>query len=163
MAELLGFNWPAGGGTFTFDLGGVFRGEDLDSQSFLAEVKKYKTESDLPTQYRDFLAKCYVAYGSHPERCGHFIWLSWAPFQAKRWHLHTSVEQVKKSLLHQTNRFRVFGTESEDKAEGMIDAKTLVSVSERLWLITLSSKQERLVLTKDHYLEVVRLIAAEAV
>ena len=163
LAELLGFAWPHGGRTFTFDLGGVFRGDDLDNQSFVAEVKKYKNESDLPTHYRDFLAKCYVAYQIRPDRCGHFIWLSWAPFQAQGWDLHTSVDKVVAALLHSANRQRVLGVEDEDQARLQIDMEAVVAVAGRLWLLTLSDKQKSLVLTKDHYVEVVKMITAEAV
>jgi hypothetical protein len=163
LAELLGFYWPYGGRSFTFDLGGIFRGDDLAEQSFLVEVKNCKNEGNLPTHYRDFLAKCYVAFQARPDRCAHFVWLSWAPFQAKNWDVHTSVEKVRSSLLHEANRERVFGVQDLEEAREQLDAETLVAVSERLWLLTLSAKQERLVLTKRHYLEVVKMITDEAV
>jgi hypothetical protein len=163
LNELLAFSWPHSAGTFTFDLGGRFRGDELDGHSFVAEVKKYKNEGDLPTLYRDFLAKCYVAYDAHPDRCRHFLWLSWSPFQAKRWDHHTTIEAVSKAVLHSVNRQRVLGTSDETEARLALDAATLTAVSERLWLLTLSMKQESFVLTKEHYLEVVRLITAEAV
>jgi len=164
MAELLGFPWPGSeGSSFTFDMGGVFRGDDLDGQSFMAEVKNYKYESDLPTHYRDFLAKCYVAIQHRPTACGQLIWLSWAPFQAQRWHKHVSVENIENALLHKTNRNRVFGTEDEREARGKLDAQALVDVSTRVWLLTLCHQQEKLVPTREHFAEVIKMITAEAI
>lgn len=53
LASMLHFPWPYGNGKpFSFDLGGTFHGDALNNQSFLAEVKKYKSESGLPTHYR---------------------------------------------------------------------------------------------------------------
>ena len=57
LAEMVHFEWPYATGRakpFSFDLGGQFRGEPLDGQSFLAEVKNYRYESDLPEHFRDF-------------------------------------------------------------------------------------------------------------
>ncbi|MER6936595.1 hypothetical protein ABTX24_21365 [Nocardioides sp. NPDC127514] len=163
LSELLAFDWPHGTTSFSFDIGGMFRGDPLDSQSFLAEVKAYKNESDLPTHFRDFLAKCYVAYLAYPDRCGHFLWLSWSPFQAQSWDKHTTPESIQKALLHKENRQRVLGTEDQTGAEAAIDHQAILQVSERLWLLTLARKQRDLVLTRDHYLEVLKLIQGEAV
>jgi hypothetical protein len=163
MSELLAFRWPGSPGTFTFDLGGVFRGDGLHNQSFLAEVKNYKKELDLPTHYRDFVAKCYVAFLSNPDRCGHFLWLSWSPFQAQAWDRHTSVDRLEKHLLHRENRLRVLGVEDADAAKAAIDPQAIVEVSRRIWLLTLCHQQEGLILTRDHYAEVIKMIMAEAV
>jgi hypothetical protein len=163
FSELLEFKWPHGDTTFSFDLGGKFRGSGLHDQAFLTEVKKYKNESDLPMHFRDFLAKCYVAYLSHPARCDHFLWFSWSPFQAKAWDTHTSPGSVRKALLHAANRERVLGSNSEADAEANIDPEAVIRVSERVWLLTFSDRQNDLVLTREHYLEVVKMITAEAV
>lgn len=163
FAELLGFSWPHGGGTFTFDLGGVFRGDSLEGQSFVAEVKKYRKENDLSTHFRDFLAKCYVALITAPNRCDNFLWISWAPFQAQKWDEHTSIDRIKAALLHNVNCERLFGTADTNVASSQMDASALFAVSQRIWLLTLADKQVDLVLTKDHYLEVVKLVAAEAI
>lgn len=166
MNELLEFKWPYIPGDdqsapFSFDLGGTLRGEPLDNESFLAEVKAYKNESDLPTHFRDFLAKCYVALEQRPDRCDHFLWISWSPFQAKQWDKHATAENVKKSVLHQANRSRALGADDEDEAAAKLSPELLVAVASRIWLVTLSRKQEQLVLSRDHYIEVVRLIVAE--
>jgi hypothetical protein len=164
--ELLEFQWPhasSGGSTarFSFDLGGTFRDGHLDNQSFVAEVKAYKKEGDLPAHFRDFLVKCYVALDSHPSRCDHFLWVSWAPFQAQRWDEHATAESVKKSVLHPSNRVRALGLDNEAEAAAKLSADLLVGVAERVWLVTLSEKQEKLVLSAGHYIEVVKMIAAE--
>jgi hypothetical protein len=166
MAELLEFKWPhiapdSQSAPFSFDLGGTFRGGDLDNQSFLAEVKAYRNESDLPTHFRDFLAKCYVALEQRPDRCDHLLWVSWAPFQAKSWDTHTTTDSIKKSIVHKDNRNRVLGVDTEDEAAAKLSPDTLVGVAKRVWLITLCRQQEQLVLLPDHYLEVVKLITAE--
>ena len=162
MAELLEFSWPHGSReTFSFDLGGKFRGESLDNQSFVAEVKRYRNEGDLPAHFRDFQAKCYAALGEHPQRCDHFLWLSWSPFQAQRWDQHTTVPSVTRALMHTTNRERVLGVADEIDARSQVDLERLGKVAERIWLVTLNDKQEHLVLSKKHYLEVVKLITSE--
>jgi hypothetical protein len=162
MAELLAFDWPhasSSSGPFTFDLGGRFREDSLDKQTFVAEIKAYKKEQDLPTLFRDFLAKCYVALSTRPERCDNFLWISWSPFQAQRWDQHTTTENVQRSILHSANRHRVTGVDSEDDALALLSAELLTRVADRVWLVTLSDKQEQLVLSRPYYLEVVKLIA----
>lgn len=111
--------------------------------------------------FRDFLAKCYVALEQRRDRCDNFLWISWSPFQARSWDQHATVENVRKSILHTANRKRTLGVEDENEAIGKISAQLLVDVASRVWLVTLSDKQEQLVLTNEHYIEVVRLITAE--
>jgi hypothetical protein len=166
MSELLEFTWPqvpAGdqSAPFSFDLGGNFRGKPIDNQSFLAEVKAYRSEHDLPAQFRDFLAKCYVALEQRPGRCDHFLWVSWSPFQARRWDKHATADNVRTSVLHEGNRRRVLGIASEPDAAMKVSAELLAGVASRVWLRTLCRQQEQLVLAAGHYSEVVKLITAE--
>jgi hypothetical protein len=149
--DLLAFEWPHSEGSFSFDLGGVFRGGALHDTSFLAEVKGYRNESDLPTEFRDFLAKCYVAFIGERERCDHFLWISWSPFQAKTWSEHRKPEKIRRALLHNDNRRRVLGAESDDEAKQAIDESVVFEVSRRIWLLTLCDEQEDLVITKEHF------------
>ncbi|MFD0692151.1 hypothetical protein [Actinomadura fibrosa] len=155
LKELLEFDWPHGK-DFSFDLGGKFRGGDLEGDMFLAEVKNYDYEMTLPKHYKDFLAKCYVALTLKPKRCSHFLWISWSPFQAQRWHLHTTAETVKDAVL--AERERIFGTTDEAEAFAALDIATVAGVSERIWLITLCKQQERLVISPDHYSEIEKLM-----
>lgn len=164
LGEMVHFEWPYATGlsrTFSFDLGGNFRGEPLDGQSFLAEVKRYRNEGDLPAHFRDFLAKCYVALASKPKRCQHFLWISWSPFQAKRWNDHASIESVRRAVLHRANMERVLGVDSQLDAMKKIDASLLSTVSSRVWLITLSDKQEMLVPTERHYYRMAEMFFRE--
>jgi hypothetical protein len=135
--ELLEFQWPHGHddgspAQFSFDLGGTFRGDPLDNQSFVAEVKAYKKEQDLPTHFRDFLAKCYAALEARPDRCDHFLWVSWSPFQAQHWDQHATSENVRKSVLHKANRSRTLGLADESEAAAKLSADLLVGVASPL-------------------------------
>jgi hypothetical protein len=160
FAPLLAFNWP-GGGTFSFDLGGLFRGEHLEGKSFLAESKNYKNESDLPRHWTEFLARCYIAVGERPDSCDQFIWASWSPFQATKWDTHMSPESVVHALVKWRDKVFQDSVSAED-AKGLVDHSKVAEVSRRVWMLTLAEKQEELVLTKDHYGEIVKLIGVKA-
>jgi hypothetical protein len=164
LGEMLHFEWPYVTGQskpFSFDLGGEFRGDPLDHQSFVAEVKNYRYEMDLPEHYRDFLAKCYVALASKATRCDHFLWISWSPFQAQKWHKHVTTENVRKSILHNANRRRVLGVDDETDAAGKLDPELLTEVARRVWLVTLSDRQVMLVPTEDHYHRIGEMFSRE--
>jgi hypothetical protein len=162
FAGLLCFSWPHASRTeFSFDLGGTFRGDQLAGQSFLAEVKNYQCESDLPEHFRNFLAKCYVALGTRPEICDNFLWISWSPFQAQRWNRHATKESVRAALLHKDNRKRVFGVDNEADALLELDSEYVAQVASRIWLITLSVQQEKLVLTEGHRLAMAEIFTRE--
>lgn len=161
LAELLEFEWPHATGqakAFSFDLGGRFRGGSLSGQYFLAEVKHYKKESDLPTHFRSFLAKCYIALKSKPGRSDNFLWISWAPFQAQKWDEHASAANVQKAMLHKENLSRALGVTTENEGLPKLDAEILTRVADRVWLVTLSPQQEQLVLSDEHYGDVLQLI-----
>lgn len=155
LKELLEFTWPHDN-AFSFDLGGQFRGEKLEGQYFLAEIKNYKNESDLPEHYRSFLAKCYVAFTKKPQLCDHFLWISWSPFQARKWDHHTTAAMVKDSVLREKRR--IFDTEDEGQALSLLDVAAVSAVADRVWLITLCDKQLQLVLSPEHHGEVMKLM-----
>ncbi len=159
MKELLEFQWPHWPHSFSFDIGGQLRGDDLGGKMFVAEVKGYRSEHDLPSHFSAFLAKCYVALQTKPTRCDHFMWISWAPFQAQRWSDHPSPGNVKKAVLKHSQY--IFNTEDKVEAQLQIDEETLVGVADRLWLITLCDKQERLVIADNYYNQVVSLMLAD--
>ncbi|MEQ7125405.1 hypothetical protein ABN034_12890 [Actinopolymorpha sp. B11F2] len=159
MNELLEFSWPYGGGGFSFDIGGQMRGGEFERQLFVAEVKKYRNESNLPTHFRDFLAKCYVALLTKRSRCDHMMWISWAPFQAKKWDQHATPESIKRAILDR--KTEVFGCDTEQEAIGKIDQEVLVETSKRIWLITLCEKQERLVISDDHLDQLATIMSQE--
>lgn len=160
--DLLAFPWPHGNqGTFTYDIGGSFAGGNLDNQTFVGEVKKYKREGNLPEHFRDFVAKSYVAYRFAPRRCDHFLWISWAPFQAQKWDEHCTYEKVVSSLSHRENITRSLGLEPGDDALPEIDHQAAAEVAGRIWLITLSDRQDDLNLLDKHYSEIIGKIAIE--
>jgi hypothetical protein len=163
--ELLKFEWPHAktpqAKPFSFDLAGKFRGDDIDNQSFLAEVKAYRRQSDLAAHYVDFLAKCYVALKAAPDRCDNFLWISYSPFEATVWDKHATYDKVHRSVLY--NRERVLGEAGEATAKSMIDAQLVNEVASRVWQITLSVRQEKLVLQHRHWVQVVTKIKEESV
>ena len=101
------FAWPFGGQSFSFDLGGVLKGDPFQHHLFVAEMKKYKEAGDQGTHYDDWVAKCYVARKTAPALAEHFMWITWAPFRVTDWSKLTTAETVKKGLLSERNRKRV--------------------------------------------------------
>lgn len=160
LRDLLCFPWPTHTKTYSFDMGGEFRGDDLEGQTFLAEVKNYKKELDLPTHFRAFLAKCYLALGYRPDSCDNFLWISWAPFQAQSWDSHCSYDKVVASLLHDSIRPRIFGDSDKDAASSQIDPQQASQVAERIWLITLSHRQDRFHILDEHYRKLLSEVAS---
>jgi len=158
------FEWPCATGQekpFSFDLGGNFRGGALDNQSFLAEIKNHKAEQSLPEEYRHFAAKCYVALNRDPVLCDHFLWISWAPFQARSWDKHATTDRVCETLMHQDNRKRMFDVDTAAEAALKLDRALAAEVARRIWLITLCDQQEELVLMPEHYFTIKGLIDRE--
>jgi hypothetical protein len=157
LKELLAFDWPHGE-DFSFDMGGQLRGGDLEGKMFLAEVKNYDHEMDLPIHFREFLAQCYVALNEKPDLSDIFMWISWSPFQAQRWHEHATAKSVQKAVLKHSGL--ILDTSDEQKALSEIDPAVIANVSERIWLITLCDQQEDLVIAHEHYVQVVSLMLA---
>lgn len=159
--DLLKFTFPGTGRSASFDIGGTFRGEDLQNKSFLAEVKNYGPNSDQYPEFKKFLALCYIAYLAKPNYCHRLIWIAWRPFGCDRWDELTNVTEVIEGIV--SDRHRVFGPNvTPEDARSRIDMVAAAAVAERLWLIILSEACETLVITRDHYSEVVKLITKEA-
>lgn len=146
----LEFAWPFLGQNYSFDLGGMLSGGEYEGQFFLAEVKKYSVVGDQPQHWLDFVAKCYVTRRDHAALADQFIWITWHPFSQTDWPKLCTPEYVKKGLLTEKNRKRVFDTDEETAAAGLIEADLLTEVSDRMWLLVLNEKQERLVITSEH-------------
>ncbi len=153
--EKLTFSWPGSDTSFSFDLGGILRHGDYDSESFFAEVKKYSDASDLPTHYSEFVAKCYVAYVDRQMYCDHFMWISWSPHSATTWSKLTTPEFVTEHVGK--HRDRVFGPDAESTE---VDPDIAKAVADRLWLFVLSDRQETLVIA-DKYLHQVNAMIRE--
>lgn len=144
--EKLTFEWPQGGQPFSFDLGGKLRYGAFDGKLFYAEVKKYSKALDLGTHYKDFLAKCYVAYLGAPRFADNFMWVSWAPHAATSWDELTTAAKVRESVV--ANAHRIFSPAGD--VDALVDDDTCAAVAERLWILILSDKQEELVPAVEH-------------
>jgi hypothetical protein len=159
--DLLKFTCPGTGRSAGFDIGGVFRGEELKDKAFLAEVKDYGPNSNQYPEFKRFLGLCYIAYTIKPNYCGRLIWITWRPFECNRWERLRNVDEVAEAVI--SDRERIFGAHvTEEEARERIDMVAAAAVAERLWLIVLSEAAETLVITHDHYSEVVKLITKEA-
>lgn len=142
------FKWPFGGQPFSFDIGGFLRGPDFEGNCFLAECKKYSVIGNQPSEYSEYLAKCYVAYLEQPKYSDHFMWITWHPFSVTLWAELCTPAMVRKSVV--AEHFRVFGVDNREQAEEMVDNRIVEEISRRLWLLVLADKQEKLVILRDH-------------
>lgn len=141
----LTFSW-ADNRSFSFDLAGILRGAEVDGQEFFAESKDYKDQGDQPALYEEYLAKCYRAYKLRPERCDHFMWITWAPFSATVWSQLRDTERVRKAVARYSER--VFGTPVSWES---VPEDTSAEVASRVWIIVLSERQEKFLrLTPEH-------------
>jgi len=145
----LSFSWADEAKTkFSFDLGGLLLGGDFAGQEFLAEVKFYVSASDQGEHYTSYLAKCYCALAARPDRCDNFMWVTWSPFSIKKWRDLCSTVEIESAVLK--HKRRALGTEAEDAALAALDKDLCAAVSKRLWLIVLSERQEKLVVSTEH-------------
>jgi hypothetical protein len=142
------FQWPFGGRSFSFDIGGFLSGSSVEGQSFLVECKKYSTAGDQGVEYFEYLAKCYVTYSVQPKYSDHFMWITWHPFKQMTWTQLCGPEMVKSAVIAECKR--VFGVDSEEDAQALIDMDVVSAVAERLWVIVLCDRQEDLVISRDH-------------
>ncbi len=143
----LTFSWQDAS-SFSFDLGGVLHGGDVDGKEFFAEVKKYSNASDQGSLYESYLAKCYQAYMSMPYRCDHFMWITWHPFSLGKWKDLCSVSEVA-SAVAKYSALVINGDEP--------DPHDLKAVADRLWMFVLSDRQESLVIEADYIDTVISL------
>ncbi|WP_301129717.1 hypothetical protein [Streptomyces cacaoi] len=147
-AGRLEFPWPHSNFSFSYDIGGILHGDDFSGQMFLAECKKYSTAGDQGTHYQSYLAKCYVTRRDHSRLAHHFMWITWHPFSVGSWAKLCSPEKVRQGVLSEFSR--VFGVQSEEEAKDLVDESIVEDVASRLWMLVLSDKQERLVITPEH-------------
>jgi hypothetical protein len=156
----LQFDWPGvANHKFSFDIGGMLRGDPFHNQEFFGEVKGYHrvSEAKQSDEYVSYLAKCYAAYRSAPARCDHFMWITWTPFRIhaaarntyRPWPALWSGREVRKAVVR--HRSRVFGPNlSVQDALALATIADCNAVAERLWVIVLHEKQEQLTILKKH-------------
>lgn len=131
---------------FSFDLAGHLIGGELDGQEFFVESKFYDKPHDQAKLYREYLAKCYRAFLHRPERCDHFMWITWAPFLVESWDELCSTEFVEKAVRQHWAKLCPDGRPTEPDP----DTETCAEVAGRLWIIILSQRQEGLVISREH-------------
>ncbi|MEU0391114.1 hypothetical protein [Streptomyces chartreusis] len=143
----LTFQW-ADGSNFSFDLGGLLIGGEFEGQEFLVESKFYETPGHQGEMYIEYLAKCYRAFDTRPDRCDNFMWITWHPFSLRKWSKLCSVDEVKSAAI--THHSKCLGCVDQTSAEELVDDEICKAVADRLWLILLSKRQEELVISKKH-------------
>lgn len=146
-AGRLTYNWPhAGGEEFSFDVGGILYGDPFDNHNFVAEVKNYSGDT-LGGHYDKFLAQCYLVYKDHSRWVNQFMFLTWHPFRVKTWTQLCETDAIVEACVE--HRKRLFDTDDEGEAKNCIDMSVVEALAPRLWLVVLSTKQEKLLISDD--------------
>lgn len=128
-------NPTAQGSGFSFDCGGILRGEGVDGDVFLAEVKKYSKAGNQGTEYTAFLAKCYRVEDVSPTPPAHFLWITWSPFSIGKWSKMTDWQHVKAEISSsQVAREIALGADA-------IDDDLCRAVAAKLIVIVLADRQ----------------------
>jgi hypothetical protein len=143
----LTFSWQDGR-PFSYDLGGILLGGEFDGQEFLVESKFYTTPGHQGSMYTEYLAKCYRAFVTRPDRCDNFMWITWHPFSLKKWNDLCTEDEIKAAAIE--HRLPLFGVEDLEEAEELCSPEVCKEVADRLWLILLSKRQEDLVISRKH-------------
>jgi hypothetical protein len=145
---------------FSFDIGGTLIGGEVANQEFLAESKNYANASNQNSMYNEYLAKCYIARQTRPDRCDNFMWITWSAFGTTVWSDLMSADRVRKAVLNECKR--ALAVEAAD-AESKINDALCADVASRLWIIVLSERQEKLlVLSAEHQGLIRKHVAEEA-
>lgn len=118
---------------FSFDLGGLYVGGDLDGDLFLAEVKNYSKPRDQGAAYREFLAQCYRVEFLRAGEYRSYLWITWNPFNVNSWSELANQEYVRNAL----------GEDGGDTALGGAEPDDVIckAVAERVIIVVLSSRQ----------------------
>ena len=105
----------------------------------------------------NFYASSLVVLRDYPRSANQFMFLTWHPFRVTSWTKLCSTEAIEKGLVE--NRNRVYGVEDEVEARALMkaDAGVIEDLSQRLWLVVLSEKQENLLISETR---IVRLLMA---
>lgn len=139
---------------FSFDLGGLLKGGDLEGQIFLAESKYYHVYGELAEHYRKYLAQCYCALTSAPAHCDQFMFITWHPFSVTSWADLITEKYVRESVL----KYRQDALDETDKtlAEGLVSDSLCKQIADRLWIIVLSDRQEQELIMSAQDLALIR-------
>ena len=130
--------------TFIYDMGGIFRGGDLNNKTFIAEVKNYTAAGAQGTMYVEYLARCYRARQLNPGLTEQFMWITWHPFSVTNWSKLTTADEVRKAVIqHSAKALGVTATEAESEVDDTLCAQ----IADSLWLLVLSDRHELLMLS----------------
>ena len=139
----------AGGGYFSFDLGGRMLGDTTSDELFLAEVKFYSEPRDQGIEYRRFAAKCYRVEVLQPGMFDHYMWITWAPFLVGQWPELASTEFVKSTITYDD------ACQSTAIGEGEVDDGVIEQIASKILVVVLAERQEdRLMLQGSELLHV---------
>jgi len=120
-----------------FDLTGYFYNEDHSPVS--VEVKNVTTESNLRTQFQEFLAVAYSSTARLDENRD-FMWVSWHPFgPMSRWNDLTSPNEIQAAI--QANSDLLGGA--------AIDLNVLAKVASKVWVLTYNERQQELAMDAE--------------
>jgi hypothetical protein len=137
----------------SWDLKGYFT--DGERAEFYAEVKKRNDAGTQYSEYPKYLADCYSAtkfmLDNGVDKKWEFMWITWHPFSLDKWKVLCSPEYLNDAL---TKYPAMLGVQE-------IDAPTVQLVASRLWLVVLSDKHEKLMMS-DRYLGHIRSLATQA-
>ncbi|WP_236561137.1 hypothetical protein, partial [Streptomyces sp. F-3] len=128
--------------------GGILSGGEFDNNLFMAECKKYASPGDQGTHYLSYLAKCYVILSQQPNAVDHFMWITWCPFNVYDWNKLLTPEWVTKAIEKHSED--IFGDLPPGDIDKSINHEIVHEVAKRLWMIVLSDKQEKLVISREH-------------
>lgn len=126
----------AQGDFFSFDLGGYFLGGDQDGDVFLAECKKYASSADQGSEYRKFLAKCYLVESVAGDFVDAFLWITWAPFLVTTWG-DLRKDSFAASAITGTAECKYIALGTAD-----LDADIAARVASKIILVVLGDAQE---------------------
>ncbi|WAP57029.1 hypothetical protein [Streptomyces sp. S465] len=124
----------------SWDVAGYFENEKKNQ--FYAEVKAYDSDNQGP-KYREYLTDCYSATArmikDGLDRECEFMWITWHPFSMGAWTRLCNADTIEKAVEEYPDKL---GGDAYDPEIGKL-------LSDRLWLIVLSSKQEELMMKRE--------------
>jgi hypothetical protein len=151
--QRLQYPWPHGDQSFSYDLGGLLWGGEFHQHGFLAESKKYSHDNQ-GAPFDKFLAQSYVTLRDSPALAQHFMWITWNPFRISTWKTLSDAESVVRALV--AHGKQVFDLTDEADVRAAVDADLVADLVERVWVIVLSDRQEKLVISKEDRAELMK-------
>ncbi|MFJ7751822.1 hypothetical protein ACIQXM_17930 [Arthrobacter sp. NPDC097144] len=138
-------------GVKEYDLAGMFLTDGMPP--VVVECKRYKYVGGQAAEFEEFLA---IAYGSSVwdrtngmrEKNRNFIWATTHPFGQSNWSQLTTASNIEAAV----------GKHSRYAGDDPFDSSLAESLSQRIWLLVLSEKQEQIMLTPKEVLKVWKVL-----